>query len=175
MRSNSQSASYSSGGVNASIGQKDSHAETQGLNHINSEIQLQNTFGHLNGLNIKGGEVSIGDVDHLKHETQKKSKRFYQKVDIVLDGVAHDAKYPIMLSGSQLNRLFNMVPKVSSEYDQVQKLVRMQDQVSKQYQANLYASGSVRKYNSVYVYPRDSSGNINLGYIFIQTVTRIEK
>ncbi|WP_325776080.1 hemagglutinin repeat-containing protein [Acinetobacter pollinis] len=66
MRSNSQSASYSSGSVNASIGQQKSHAETQGLNHINSEIQLQDTFGHLNGLNIKGGEVSIGNVDHLK-------------------------------------------------------------------------------------------------------------
>ncbi|MEB5477531.1 YwqJ-related putative deaminase [Acinetobacter pollinis] len=40
----------------------------------------------------------------------------------------------------------------------------MQDEVSKQYQADLYASDSVRKFNSVYLYPRDSAGNINPGY-----------
>ncbi|WP_325775901.1 hemagglutinin repeat-containing protein [Acinetobacter pollinis] len=67
MKSNSQSASYgSSGAGSVSIGLQKSHSETQGLSQVNSDIKFNQVEGRLDGLNIKGGEVTIRDADSLK-------------------------------------------------------------------------------------------------------------
>ena len=94
---------------------------------------------------------------HPQHDYKNKleKKGYFQKVDIKLDGVAHKAGYPTMLSGSQLNQLFSMFPKGSAEYAEVQKLVRMQNEVYTGYKADLYQMDAQRDINSVYIYPDD--------------------
>jgi len=91
------------------------------------------------------------------YKQRVKSRRFYEKSDIQLDAVARKGGYPYMLSGQQLNQLFNMFPQNSAEYATVQKLVKMQDEVSREYTGDLHFQDAMRKYNSVYLYPNDDN------------------
>jgi len=66
-KSNNQKVSYTyGGGGSASIGKQSSQSKSEGLTHVNSQVELNQTAGSLNKLNIQGGDVSIADRGDLK-------------------------------------------------------------------------------------------------------------
>lgn len=66
-QTNNQSVSYNSGGGGSiSIGKQNSESKSESQSHINSQVNLNETTGSVNKLNIQGGEVSIADRGDLK-------------------------------------------------------------------------------------------------------------
>lgn len=66
-KTNSQSVSYTyGGGGSASMGKQTSKSQSESLTHVNSQVELNQTAGNINKLNIQGGEVSIADRGSLK-------------------------------------------------------------------------------------------------------------
>ena len=66
-KTNSQSVSYTyGGGGSASMGKQTSKSQSESLTHVNSQVELNQTAGSINKLNIQGGEVSIADRGSLK-------------------------------------------------------------------------------------------------------------
>jgi len=66
-KTNSQSISYTyGGGGSASVGKQTSKSQSESLTHVNSQLELNQTAGSINKLNIQGGEVSIADRGDLK-------------------------------------------------------------------------------------------------------------
>ncbi len=66
-KTNSQSVSYTyGGGGSASIGKQTSKSQSESLTYVNSQVELNQTAGQLNSLNIQGGEVSIQDRGNLQ-------------------------------------------------------------------------------------------------------------
>lgn len=61
-KTNSQRGSYThGGGGSASMGKQTSKSQSESLTHVNSQVELNQTAGSINKLNIQGGEVSIAD------------------------------------------------------------------------------------------------------------------
>lgn len=66
-KTNSQSVSYTyGGGGSASVGKQTNKSQSESLTHVNSQVELNQTAGSINKLNIQGGEVSIADRGSLK-------------------------------------------------------------------------------------------------------------
>lgn len=66
-KTNSQSVSYTyDGGGSASVGKQINKLQSESLTHVNSQVELNQTAGSINKLNIQGGEVSIADRGSLK-------------------------------------------------------------------------------------------------------------
>jgi filamentous hemagglutinin len=66
-KTNSQSVSYTyGGGGSASVGKQTNKSQSESLTHVNSQVELNQTAGSINKLNIQGGDVSIADRGSLK-------------------------------------------------------------------------------------------------------------
>lgn len=66
-KTNSQSVSYTyGGGGSASVGKQTDKSQSESLTHVNSQVELNQTAGSINKLNIQGGDVSIADRGSLK-------------------------------------------------------------------------------------------------------------
>lgn len=90
----------------------------------------------------------------------------YQKEDaksllavpnVNIDAMAQKAKLPTFLNGNQLSQLFSMFPKGSKEYNEVQKLAGMQQEIYKKVDMDLYRGYYNGNEKDKWLYPGDKN------------------
>ena len=90
----------------------------------------------------------------------------YQKEDaksllavpnVNIDAMAQKAKLPTFLNGNQLSQLFSMFPKGSKEYNEVQKLAGMQQEIYKKVDMDLYRGYYNGNDKDKWLYPGDKN------------------
>ena len=90
----------------------------------------------------------------------------YQKEDaksllavpnVNIDAMAQKAKLPTFLDGNQLSQLFSMFPKGSKEYNEVQKLAGMQQEIYKKVDWDLYRGNYDGNDKDKWLYPGDKN------------------
>lgn len=91
------------------------------------------------------------------NQYQKEDEKILAVPNVKIDAMAQKAKLPNFLNGDQLSQLFSMFPKGSKEYNEVQKLAAMQQEIYKKVKNDLgkgYYNGNDK---DKWLYPGDKN------------------
>ena len=91
------------------------------------------------------------------NQYQKEDEKILAVPNVKIDAMAQKAKLPTFLNGDQLSQLFSMFPKGSKEYNEVQKLARMQQEIYKKVDWDLYRGNYDGNDKDKWLYPGDKN------------------
>ena len=120
---------------------------------INSALKAKNPNEAKRLLGIFSNYVTLQYNQYQKED----AKSIFAVPNVNIDAMAQKAKLPTFLDGNQLSQLFSMFPKGSKEYNEVQKLAGMQQEIYKKVDWDLYRGNYDGNDKDKWLYPGDKN------------------